>query len=77
MKIAERAKVIPDEARTNHLIQDDEWDGNFTREDLENAYVAGANDVRTLVINEIFKCRTSSVSAGETLDKVINTLLEI
>ena len=77
MTIMERAQIIPDEAKTNHLMLDDKWDGHFTAADISDAYVAGANDVRTLVLNKIFKCRTSSVSAAETLDAVCNILIEI
>ena len=77
MKITERAQAIPDEAKTNHLILDDKWDGHFVPQDLTDAYIAGANDVRTLVINEIFKCRTSSMSPVDTLDAVCNLLTEI
>ena len=52
MTISERAKIIPDEALTNHHIQDDSVD--FTREDISNAYVAGAKDVIN-IINDIIK----------------------
>ena len=52
MTISERAKIIPDEALTNHHIQDDNVD--FTREDISNAYVAGAKDVIN-IINDIIK----------------------
>ena len=77
MTIIERAKTIPDEAKTNHLMLDDKWDGHFVPQDLIDAYISGANDVRTLVVNEIFKCQTSSVSVTDTLDSIINTLTEI
>ena len=52
MTINERAKIIPDEALTNHHIQDNSVD--FTREDISNAYVAGAKDVIN-IINDIIK----------------------
>ena len=77
MKITERAQIIPDEAKTSHLILDDKWDGHFVPQDLIDAYVSGANDVRTLVTNEIFRCMTSSVSAIDTLNTIINALTEI
>ena len=77
MKITERAQTIPDEAKTNHLILDDKWDGHFVPQDLIDAYVSGANDVRTLVVNEIFKCKTSCMVAEEALDAIMNTLTEI
>ena len=52
MTISERAKIIPDEALTNHHIQDDSVD--FTREDISNAYVAGTKDVINIQSTTIF-----------------------
>ena len=77
MTIAERAKTIPDEAKTNHLIQDDVWDGHFTGEDIENAYVAGANDVVKLIMNTIFRSKILEESPDATLEKIEKILSEI
>lgn len=48
MTIYERAKDIPNEALTNHHIHDDSIE--FTPDDLSNAYIAGAQDVITLIM---------------------------
>ena len=77
MTITDRAKIIPDEAKTSHLILDDKWDGHFVPQDLIDAYISGANDVRTLVVNEIFKCKTSCIAAEKAIDKILEMLTEI
>ena len=62
MTISERAKIIPDEALTNHHIQDDSVD--FTREDISNAYVTGAKDVIN-IINDIIKIEMLQADINE------------
>ena len=63
MTISERARQIPDEALTNHLIQDDKID--FTKEDISNAYIAGAKDV----IEIIYRIIHLEMIKAETEDK--------
>ena len=77
MTITERAKIIPDEAKTNHLILDDKWDGHFVPQDLIDAYISGANDVVQLIVNTIFRSKLLEKTPDAILEKIEKVLFEI